>query len=153
MYSITSNLILIWILPRLFQRLHIQAFSKLLLMLPIEVLEQHLLVLLLPLVLTDIIAPAAHGTGQAAWNTHLLADLGDGAEVGADGEDDAATAWQTAKRLPLRAEIVVRDGLVLLGCEPAYCSRRAVLGPDGAGPWQRGVDLDEVVVLWREWQI
>jgi hypothetical protein len=65
-------------------------------------------------------------------------------EVGADGEDDAAGAWESAECLPLGPEVVVLDGFVLEGCGPRGL---AVFGADGAAPGEAIVYLDEVVVL------
>jgi hypothetical protein len=110
----------------------------------VQIRQQHLAVPLPALVLRDIVPPTPDRAGQAPRHAWLVADLGDGVEVGADGEDDAAGAGESAEGLPLRAEVVVLDGLVFEGCGPRG---GAVFGADGAAPGEAVVDLDEVVVL------
>lgn len=63
-------------------------------MLLIQILEQHVLVPFLTLVLAHVVAPAADRAGEAAGDVGLFADGGDGEEVGADCEDDAAGAGE-----------------------------------------------------------
>jgi len=53
--------------------------------------------------------------------------------------------------LAFRAEVVVFDGFVFLGCEPAYRAGGAVFRANGGGPGEGIVDLDEVIVLlWSD---
>lgn len=115
-------------------------------MLPVQVLQQHLLVLLPPLVPRHVLAPAADRGRQSPGHVRLLDNLRDGLEVRADGEGDGARAGQAPQRLPLRAEVVVLDGAVLLRRVPADGMGGRVLGPDAVRPRQVVVDLDEVVV-------
>lgn len=117
-------------------------------MLPVQVLQQDVGVLFLALVPRHVGAPAPDGAGEPAGHVVLAGDLGDGVEVGADGEDDAAGLGQAAQRLPLGPEEVVLDGPVLLGRVPADAV--AVLGADRVAPRELVVDLEEVVVARDE---
>lgn len=127
---------------------HLQPSVELLPVLLVQVLQQDVLVLFLPLVPRDVAAPAPDGAREPAGHVVLVGDLGDGVEVGADREDDAAGPGQAAEGLPLGAEEVVLDGPVLLGRVPA--DPVAVLGSDGVAPRELVVDLEEVVVARHE---
>lgn len=114
----------------------------------IQILQQNLLIQLLPLILTHILAPTPYRTRQPPRYVRLVANLRDGLKVGADGEDDAAGFGEATQGLPFGAEVVVFDCYVLFGGEPAAFLGAAVFGSDGGGPGEGVVDLEEVVVLF-----
>jgi len=136
------------ITPHLILLLHLQAPRHLLRMFFIQVLQQHILIHLLPLILAHVLAPAPHRARQPPRHIILLAHFRDGHEVRPDGENYAPGSRESSKCLPLGAEVVVRDSFVLLGCEPADGALGAVLRTDGGGPGQGVVYLDEVVILF-----
>jgi hypothetical protein len=68
-------------------------------MLPIQILQQHLPIPIFPLVPTHIIAPAADRASQPPRHIWLLANLRDGQEIRADGEDDATGAGEPVSAL------------------------------------------------------
>jgi hypothetical protein len=68
---------------------HVQSILDLLFVHPVQILQQHLSISFFPLVFTHVVAPAAYCAGQATRYVWLLADIGDGMEVRADGEDYA----------------------------------------------------------------
>lgn len=66
-------------------------------------------------------------------------------EIRTNGEYDAAGARKTTESLAFAAEMMVCDGFVFFGCEPAYGG--TIFGADGGGPGEGVVDLNEVVIL------
>lgn len=142
--STDHQLFSVWVGSHLILLLQIQPPLDLLLVLPVQKVQQYSFVLLLSLVPTDILAPTPHRTRQPTGHVVLLDDLGDRMEIGADGEDHATTSRQAAQGLPLAAEEVVADGAVALRGVPG-CGA-GVLGADAVGPGQVIVDLDEIVV-------
>lgn len=56
----------------------------------VQISQEHILVLVAALVAGDVLAPAANSGRQTARDVGFLGDVGDGVEVGADGEDYAA---------------------------------------------------------------
>lgn len=98
---------LVRIRPNLLLLLNLQPSLNLLPMFPVQILQQNLLIPLLPLIPTNIITPTPHRTRQPARYIRLLADLRDRMEVRADSEDYTAAAREATKRLSLGTEVVV----------------------------------------------
>jgi hypothetical protein len=83
---------------------------NLLLVLPIQVLQQHIPILLPPFISTHIVAPAPYGACQPSWHVRLIRNLSNGMEEGSDGKHDTARPRESSERLSLGTEVVVLDG-------------------------------------------
>ena len=101
-------------IPTLLLLLPDHPFLHLLPMPLIQIPQQHIPIPLLALISTHIIAPTAYRTRQTPRYMRLGADLSDGLEVCADGEDYAAGLGEAAEGLPFGAEVVVVDCFVFL---------------------------------------
>jgi hypothetical protein len=82
-----------WIPPLLFP-LNIQSLLNLLLMPPIQILQQNLSIPLFSLVPTHIVAPATYCGCQATGDVGFVADGYDGVKVCADCEDDCTSTGE-----------------------------------------------------------
>lgn len=115
----------------------------------VEVFQEHIAEALTALVLGRVRTPGADGAGQAARHAALAGHFGDGLEVGADGEDDAAGAGEAAQALALAAEAVALGRRGFLPSAPARVlgdGEVVVFVPEAAAPGQVVVGLNEVVV-------
>lgn len=115
----------------------------------VEIFQQHVAEALPPFVKGRVRAPAADGAGQAAGHAALKGHFGDGLEVGADGEDNAAGAGEAAQTLALAAEAVALGRRGFLSQTPPDAlvdGEVVVFGAEVGAPGKVVVRLDEVVI-------